>query len=139
MCVLSQQEWEKIETQRFWQNQFKVIVLIPLKCFASSTTCKKKHKMKIGYFKHHTFCDHSVRKKCGWIFILHMISVRYTIIIKDCQNQENNNDYSYHCNYFIAPNRNNLTSFLRTEKTQGKRLKISNENMSTVTTIFWWE
>ena len=54
-----------------------------------------------------------------------------------CQNQENDNDYSYHCNYFIAQNRNNLTSFLRTEKTQGKRLKISNENMSTVTTIFW--
>lgn len=54
-----------------------------------------------------------------------------------CQNQENDNNYSYHCNYFIAQNRNNLTSFLRTEKTQGKRLKISNENMSTVTTIFW--
>ena len=54
-----------------------------------------------------------------------------------CQNQEDDNDYFYHCNYFIAQNRNNLTSFLRTEKTQGKRLKISNENMSTVTTIFW--
>lgn len=45
------------------------VVYIPLKCFASSTMCKKKHRVQTGYFKHGTFCDHSLWKM--WIFILH--------------------------------------------------------------------
>lgn len=96
MCVLSQQEWEekKIETQRFWQNhlevqtfglsRFLLSVLLPVPRVRKNT----KWRSVILNITH--FVITLSEKKCGWIFILHIISVRYTIIIKDCQNQENN-------------------------------------------------